>query len=71
LIGVWRPFSLRFLILLIAIAVWTWCTPSLERATFRLDWMLEILLRNRCIVLIVAGGWHLVLFAFRKQDQMN
>ena len=64
----WRPFSLRFLLLLVAIAAWTWFTPSLERAaTFRPDWMLEILLRNLCIVLTVAGGLHLFLFTFRKQ----
>ncbi len=54
--------------LLVAIAAWTWFTPSLERAvTFQPGWMLEILLRNLCIVLAVAGGLHLFLFTFRKQ----
>jgi len=68
LFNVWRPFNQRFLILLLAIAAWTWFTPSLERAKeFQLDWMLEIGLRNLVIVLIVAGGLHLFLFTFGKQ----
>ena len=68
LFEVWRPFSPRFLMLLVAIAAWTWFTPSLERAaTFQPDWMLEILLRNLCIVLVVVGGLHLFLYTFRKQ----
>src|SRR5210317_1589146 len=64
---VWRPFNQRFLILLLAIAAWTWFTPSLERAReFRLDWMLEIGLRNLVIVLVVAGGLHLLLFTLGR-----
>ena len=69
LFNVWRPFNQRFLLLLLAIACWTWFTPSLERAReFRLDWMLEIGLRNLVIVLFVAGGLHLLLFTFRRQQ---
>jgi len=65
---VWRPFNQRFLILMIAITAWTWFTPSLARAReFRLDWMLEIGLRNLVIVLVVAGGLHLLLFTFGNQ----
>jgi lathosterol oxidase len=68
LYGVWRPFSQRFWLLLIAIGIWNWFTPSFERAaSFELDWMLEIALRNLVIVLIVAGGLHLFLFTFRRQ----
>jgi sterol desaturase/sphingolipid hydroxylase (fatty acid hydroxylase superfamily) len=68
LFTVWRPFNQRFLILLVAIAAWTWFTPSLERAReFRLDWMLQIGLRNLVIVLVVAGGLHLLLFTLRRQ----
>ncbi len=68
LFDIWRPFNQRFLLLLLAIAAWTWFTPSLERAReFRLDWMLEIGLRNLVIVLVVAGGLHLLLFTFRRQ----
>jgi lathosterol oxidase len=68
LFNVWRPFNQRFLLLLLAIAAWTWFTPSLERTReFRLDWMLEIGLRNLVIVLVVAGGLHLLLYTFNKQ----
>ena len=65
---IWRPFSQRFLLLMLAIACWLWFTPSLERAReFNPDWMLEIALRNLVIVLVVAGGLHLLLFTFRRQ----
>ena len=68
LFEIWRPFNQRFLLLMLAIAAWTWFTPSLERAReFRLDWMLEIGLRNLVIVLVVAGGLHLWLFTLRRQ----
>ena len=68
LYNLWRPFNQRFLILLLAIAAWTWFTPSLERAReFRFDWILEIGLRNLVIVLVVAGGLHLLLYTFRRQ----
>ncbi len=68
LFDIWRPFNQRFLLLLLAIAVWSWFTPSLERArSFQLDWMLEIALRNLAIVLLVAGGLHLLLFTFARQ----
>lgn len=70
LVKIWAPFRQRFLILLVAIAAWVWFTPSLDRAaTFQLDWMAEILLRNLVIVLVVAGGLHLLLFTFRRQGQ--
>ena len=68
LFEIWRPFNLRFLILMLAITAWTWFTPSLERTReFRLDWMLEIGLRNLVIVLVVAGGLHLWLYTFKRQ----
>jgi len=66
---VWHPLNQRFGLLILAIAIWTWFTPALERAReFRLDWMLEIGLRNLVIVLVVAGGLHLLLFTFRRQQ---
>ena len=68
LFNIWRPFNQRFLLLMLAIAAWVWFTPSLERAReFKLDWMLEIGLRNLVIVLVVAGGLHLLLFTFKRQ----
>jgi sterol desaturase/sphingolipid hydroxylase (fatty acid hydroxylase superfamily) len=68
LFEIWRPLNQRFLLLMLAVVVWTWFTPSLERAaSFQLDWMLEIALRNLVIVLVVAGGLHLLLFTFARQ----
>ena len=68
LLNVWRPFNLRFLLLTLAVVSWVWFTPSLERAQeFRLDWILEIGLRNLIIVLVVAGGLHLLLYTFKRQ----
>ncbi len=68
LANVWHPLRLRFMMLLLAIAAWTWFTPAIERAQeFQLDWMLEIGLRNLVIVLVVAGGLHLLLYTFRAQ----
>ncbi len=68
LLEVWGPVRQRFLLLILAIAIWTWFTPSLERAaSFQLDWILEIALRNLVIVVFVAGGLHLLLYTFSKQ----
>ena len=68
LLNVWRPFNLRFLLLTLAVVSWVWFTPSLERAQeFRLDWILEIGLCNLIIVLVVAGGLHLLLYTFKRQ----
>ena len=68
LFNVWKPFGQRSLMLALATAIWFWFTPSLERAAnFHWDWMLEIALRNLVIVLVVAGGLHLLLFTFSKQ----
>ena len=68
LLRAWSPLTERFFILLTAIAVWTWFTPSLERTVnFQFDWMFEIWLRNFILVLTVAGGLHLWFFTFRGQ----
>ena len=65
---IWRPFNQRFLMLVLAIVAWIWFTPSLERTVnFEWRWMLEVGLRNFFIVLVVAGGLHLMLFTFRRQ----
>ncbi|MEM7562402.1 MAG: sterol desaturase family protein [Pseudomonadota bacterium] len=68
LFHIWRPFNQRFLLLMLATGAWLWFTPSLERAKhFQIDWILEIGLRNLVIVLVVAGGLHLLLFTFKRQ----
>ena len=64
----WSPLTERFFILLTAIAIWTWFTPSLDRAvSFQFDWMFEVWLRNFILVSVVAGGLHLWFFTLRGQ----
>ena len=64
----WRPVSDRALFLLIAVGVWLWATPELSRtATFQLDWMAEVWLRNFILISIVAGGLHIWLHIWRRQ----
>ena len=67
----WSPFGERFYFLLVAIGIWTFFSPSLERTVeFRLDWILEIWVRNLALITIVAGGLHLYLYTFRKQGDL-
>ena len=67
----WSPFGERFYFLLVAIGIWTFFSPSLERtAEFRLDWIFEIWVRNFVLLMIVAGGLHLYLYTFRKQGDL-
>ena len=69
LLRAWSPLTERFFILLIAIAIWTWFVPSLERTvTFQFDWMFEVWLRNFILVFVIAGGLHLWFYTFCKQD---
>ena len=64
----WNPVAQRFLYLVLAVVVWTWFTPDLERAqTLSFDWIFEIWLRNLVILLVIAGGLHLALWKYRTQ----
>jgi sterol desaturase/sphingolipid hydroxylase (fatty acid hydroxylase superfamily) len=68
LLQAWNPLAVRVSMLLIAIGVWTWATPSMDRMqVIGLDWVFEIWLRNLLLILAVAGGLHLYLFTFNKQ----
>lgn len=65
----WSPLTERFFVLIAAVVIWMWFTPSLERtATFELDWMFEVWLRNFILVSVLVGGLHLWFFTLRKQD---
>jgi len=66
----WAIMTVRVLILGISFATWYLLQPAIERAkTFQMDWMLEIWGRNLGLILLVAGGLHLFLFTFRRQDK--
>ena len=65
----WNPIGMRFLILVAAAVSWTFFTPDISRAeTLSFDWIGEVLLRNFIILTSVAGGIHLLLWAFRTQN---
>ena len=57
---------------LAALAVVTWFAlqPDLARcATLEADWILAMFARNLCLMLLVAGGLHLYLYAFARQGR--
>lgn len=69
LINAWSPLTERFFVLVAAVVIWNFFTPSLDRTvTFQLGWMSEVLLRNYILVLALVGGLHLWLFTFRGQQ---
>ncbi|MFK7940860.1 MAG: sterol desaturase family protein [Roseovarius sp.] len=64
----WAMMTARVIILGISVLCWFFLQPALERCkTFRWDWMLEIWARNMGLMVLVAGGLHLVLFTWRRQ----
>jgi sterol desaturase/sphingolipid hydroxylase (fatty acid hydroxylase superfamily) len=60
------PFNLFFALL--AVVSWMFFTPSLARAArFEVGWIAEIYARNAVLLILVAGGLHLRLYATRGQ----
>jgi len=52
----------------VGVLAWLFLTPSLERmASFRLDWIALIYLRNAALLTFFAGGMHLRLYMKRAQ----
>jgi sterol desaturase/sphingolipid hydroxylase (fatty acid hydroxylase superfamily) len=52
----------------IAVVSWLWFTPGFDRtAHWAVGWVAEIYARNAVLLLIVAGGLHLRLYATRGQ----
>ncbi|MEO0367872.1 MAG: sterol desaturase family protein [Pseudomonadota bacterium] len=69
-IKTWHPFNTQFLFLPLALVVWFYFTPSLERAAeFRFDWMFEIWLRNMVLITAIVTPLHLWLHTFNKQEK--
>ena len=65
----WLPVSDKLLIAGISILTWFYLSPALERCReFEIDWIAQIYFRNLVILTIVAGGLHLYLYTFRRQD---
>ena len=64
----WSPLGSRFYLLLIALGIWFFTSPALERtASLQFDWIFQIWIRNVILITVVAGGLHLYLYTFRGQ----
>ena len=67
----WFPITERGLLVCLAIFIWVFATPALERCKIlEIGWMIEIYLRNFMIMCLVAGGAHLYLYTFSKQQKL-
>ncbi len=65
----WNPVGWRFLMFLMAIAIWHFATPPLnEIANGGFNWILIVAARNLVILLTIAGGLHLWLLVWRRQQ---
>jgi sterol desaturase/sphingolipid hydroxylase (fatty acid hydroxylase superfamily) len=61
------PFNAIYLA--IALATWTWLTPSLEMMkSLAPGWIGLILIRNAALITLVVGVWHLRLYVQKAQD---
>jgi Delta7-sterol 5-desaturase len=70
LVSSWYIISSRMVMLLLSIVTWFWWQPALERCrTFELGWIAEIYLRNLFLMIVVAGGLHLLLYTFKNQGK--
>ena len=71
LIERWFPITERGLLVCLAVFIWVFATPALERCkTLQIGWMAEIYFRNFIIMCLVAGGAHLYLYTFSKQQKL-
>ena len=71
LIERWFPITERGLLVCLAIFIWVFAAPALERCkTLEIGWMAEIYFRNFMIMCLVAGGAHLYLYTFSKQQKL-
>lgn len=63
----WNPLMQRFFILAMALLVWNFATPDLSGAATPGWWIAQIWLRNLVILLVIAGGLHILLWVLRSQ----
>jgi hypothetical protein len=64
------PFNTAYFA--IALATWTWLTPSLDTMkTFAPGWVALILLRNAALITLAVGAWHARLYAQKAQDTQD
>ena len=72
MIRAWRPWSVRFWMLMIAVATWHFATPSLTTTEhLAVGWIGFLLIRNLVFTLVATGGLHLWLYRFRRQGDLT
>ncbi len=66
----WLKVSERSLFALLAIAVWLYLQPALERCRdFEFGWIAQMYVRNLAIMIVGAGALHLYFCTFGKQGK--
>lgn len=64
----WLPCSEKLIVLGLSILCWIWFHPTLQQAgQIESGWVSMILVRNLCLMFLVAGGLHLYLYIWRAQ----
>ncbi len=61
-------FPWNLIYMAIATLTWLYLQPDLARAaTFRVDWILEIYVRNQVMLILIVSAWHIRLWATKAQ----
>ena len=61
-------FPWNIIYMAIATLTWLYLQPSLSRCTeFRIDWIVEIYLRNQIMLVVITSSWHLRLWSSKSQ----
>ncbi len=66
----WLGLAENVVVLALAVAAWTWLSPSLETtATIAPGWIVAIWLRNMALMTLVAGGLHWFFYMRKAQGK--
>lgn len=66
----WLTLSERMLMVVLAVALWTFAFPSLETAkSFAIGWMLQVWIVNMVTMIVVAGSLHWYFYVRRGQGK--
>ena len=60
------PWNLGYMA--IATATWLYWQPALSRCVeFRMDWILEMFVRNEILLVVIVSAWHMRFWALKRQ----
>jgi len=66
----WVTVTRNVLFLMMAVSVYNYLLPDTsEMTTLSLHWIVPVLLRNTCLLIVVAGGLHLFFYTFKAQGK--